>query len=291
MDYPEEMKKKFENQGNLLNRILPAVKFYEGDTDNTFLPEDLFDEKTRKAHKAYVTLNTLLEDDKAEEQRFKEGKLQIPGLITPEGIRKILDVYEGFYQFCLENPINHNVRLCAMKRSNEINSPFIRSLTSTTKQSPEDIYKQGYGDKVNLALCTYMLHPGALAFDFEKLGDLYAKKQEREVLLMPGNQWTVRKVGQDKRYLGRDGMPAEVFEIDVTAPNFDMVLKDKSDISEDIVFDSKRLELVRNLYENINNNIGGQCPEIPNEYWEWKHAFQQKAYSLLKDIYLSYINQ
>ena len=29
---------------NLLNRILPAVQFYEGDTDNTFLPEDLFDD-------------------------------------------------------------------------------------------------------------------------------------------------------------------------------------------------------------------------------------------------------
>ncbi len=291
MEKAEGMKEKSNDYSILLKNILPAVQFYEGDPNNSFLSEEVFDEKTRKSTKAYVTLNTLLEDEKAEEQRFKEGKLQIPGLITPEGIRKILDVYKGFYQFCMQNPANYNAQLCAMKRCSEVKSPFIRALTSTTKQSPKEIYKQGYGDKVGLALCYYRLHPGALAFDYEKLGELYAKKQEREVLLMPGNQWHVRNVGQDERYLGKDGKPAEIYEIDVVAPNFDKILQVKNDFEEEDLYNPKRLELVRNIYEEINKNIGGEFPKIPDEYWKWKQTFQQTVYSLLRDINLSYTDQ
>lgn len=291
-DYLEEEKKAAsKSQIELLERILPAVQFYEGDTNNSFLPEELFDEKTRKAPKADVTLNMLLDDDTAEKQRFLEGKLQTPGLITPEGVKKMLEIYEGFYQFCLQNPIDYNVNLCAMKRCSELDSPFIRSLTSTTKHSPGKIYKQGYGDKVGLALCYYKLHKGALAFDYEKLGELYAKKQEREVLLMPGNKWNIRHIGQDKKYCGRDGNPAEVFEIDVCAPDFSKIIKNESNGGEDIVFDSQRLDLVRNILQEMNNNIGGDFKNLPDEYWEWKHAFQQKAYSLLRNINLSYKNE
>lgn len=150
--------------------------------------------------------------------------------------------------------------------------------------TPGEIYALGYGNKVRLALCYYTLAPGALAFDYEKKGRLYTKKQEREVLLMPGNGMKIKKLGSDNRFPGKDGLPAEVFEIEVTAPDFDSILQDDGGC-EDIVFDPETLKMVRTVYEGINRNIGGEFPSVPDGYWEWKHAFRRTVYSALRDIY------
>lgn len=269
---------------SLLAEILPAVRFYEGAAGNSFLPEGTFDEETRNAPKAYITINTLLGDDTTEKSRFMEGKRQVSGLITPEGIGKILELYKGFYRFCVRNPAASGLRLCAMKRCSEVEAPFIGALMSTTKMTPGEIYALGYGNKVGLALCYYTLAPGALAFDYEKMGGLYTKKQEREVLLMPGNGMKIKKLGSDSRFPGKDGLPAEVFEIEVTAPDFDIILQDDGGC-EDIVFDPGTLKIVRAVYEEINRNIGGEFPAVPDGYREWKHAFRRTVYSALRDIY------
>ena len=287
MDFKDEIK-------GLLNGLTPeifsAIQFYEGDTNNSFLPENMYTEETRKAPKAYVTLNTLLDTDAAEEQRFREGKRQIPELITVDGVKKILDLYGGFYDICLKNPIDINIKICAMKRCSELESPFVRTLTSTTKLSPDEIYSQGYGNKIGLALCHYKLHKGALAFDFEKLGDFYLKKKEREILLMPGNKWEIKKKGVDENYKGADEKPATIYEIDVYPPDFDMILEKNVISSKEIIYDPKILKMVENTYKEVNKNIGGTFPKIPPEYWEWKHAFQQKVYELLRERKISYKN-
>ena len=112
----------------LTSMSLAAVLFYEGDVNNGFLPKESFDEETRKEPKAFVTLNTLLEGNNAEEQRFQDGKLQTPKLITREGIEKMLSLYGSLYRVSLHNPVDTNIKLCALKRCSELNSSFIRSL-------------------------------------------------------------------------------------------------------------------------------------------------------------------
>lgn len=291
------------NLKNLTPEAFSAFQFYEGDTNNNFLPSSLFDESTRKASKAYITINTVMQNNSTEEKIFKEGKKMLPELITPGGVEKLLELYKTIYSSSYEISTENVQKMYAFKRCSEMTEQCIKSLTSVTKLSPKEIYKQGYGNKVDLALCCYSLHKGALIFDFEKLGDLYKKKQEREVLLMIGNKTKVQSLGEDKNFLGIDGKPAKIFNIDVFGPNFDGLIKTNTinesiqlnenmksfhkDIkpkSYDSIFDENRLKIVRDLYYDINTNIGGIFPKIPQEYWEWKYDFQQIVYRMLKSI-------
>lgn len=282
---------RLQSLKNLTPKAFSAFKFYEGDTDNDFLPSNLFDEKTRKESKAYITINTLMQDNSTEEKIFKEGKKLLPELITPEGVKKLLELYKTIY--CFSNVIQDDTdqKLCAFKRCSELNGSCLNSFTSVTKLSPEEIYKQGYGNKVDLAVCYYRLQKGARIFDFEQLGDLYKKKKEREVLLMIGNEIKVKPLGIDQNYLGNDNKPAKVYEICVSAPKFDKLVVESSIFQEqkikNFIFNKTYLEIVRNVYKTINENIGDTFPSIPKEYWKWKYYFQQTVYRLLKNTFLS----
>ena len=87
-------KNRLTNLKNLTFESFSAFQFYEGDTDNHFLPSNLFDENTRKAEKAYITINTIMQDNSTVEKIFKEGKKLLPELIRPEGVRKLLELYK-----------------------------------------------------------------------------------------------------------------------------------------------------------------------------------------------------
>lgn len=280
------------NQGknnikNLTPEAFSALKFYEGDINNNYLPSNLFDEKTRKSSKAYITINTLMQDNSTEEKIFNEGKKLLPELITPEGIKKLLELYKNIYKSSYRISLDSNQIICAFKRNSEMNGSCIKSFTSATKLSPEEIYQQGYGDKEDLSLCYYKLKKGAKIFDFEQLGDLYKKKHEREILLMIGNEIIVKPLGIDNRFLGNDGKPAKVYEIDVFGPNFDKLIDENSNNQiqkiKDYIFNENNLEIVKNVFKSINENIDGKFPNISKKYWKWKYFFQQIVFKLLND--------
>ena len=72
--------------------IISAAKYYMGVPDGKYFKNGEFDESVVKAKKAYVTLNTLMGGETAEMDRFNEGKKQIPELLTPLGVKKMINL-------------------------------------------------------------------------------------------------------------------------------------------------------------------------------------------------------
>ena len=193
----------------VFKEMVSAAKYYMGVPDGKYFEVKDFAQSVVEAKKAYVTLNTIMGGDTAEMDRFKEGKKQIPELLTPLGVKKMLHLFTHLY--CLasgDSKISfETVRACRQSEVSEGES-IVGPLTSTTKLSVDEIMKLGYGNKNGLAICCYKFHDGAVALDMENLGKDYLKPEEREVLLMMGNKLSARCCGYDDRYLGKDDQPA-----------------------------------------------------------------------------------
>lgn len=258
-------------------QIISAAKYYMGVPDGKFIQTDLFEENAVKAKKAYVTLNTIMGGDTAEIDRFKEGKKQVPELITFLGVIKMVELYTLLYCFASgskEEILYETVRACRQSEICEGKS-IVEPLTSTTKLSVDEIMKLGYGNKNSLAICKYKFHRGAVVFDMEKLGKDYTKPNEREVLLLMGNKLISKCLGYSNKYLGRDGQPALMYEVDVYPPEF----KDEGDEEaelEKVLYNFDYIEEIRNFYEKLNKE--DEYPMVPACYAEWKKCFKKRVF-------------
>ena len=276
-----------DNAKSLTPKLISAAKYYYGVPDGKYFTTDYFDKDVIEAKKAYITLNTIIGNDSVEKEYFLEGKLQIPGLITSIGIKKSIELFSDLYLFGLCNSDDISTKeVHACKRASELKDNFIQALTSTTKLSIDEIFSQGYGDKVDLAICHYILHEGAIVFDMEKLKSDYLKPHEREVLLLIGNQISVTCLGDDKNHIGKDGNPGKKYLIDVYAPQFDRIIKPTKYDLESIVFDEEILKEEKRFFEELNSNIGGCFPQIPEKHFVWKDALKQLIYRDLQKITL-----
>ena len=262
--------------------IISAAKYYVGQPDELYFTSDEFDESVVKAKKAYITLNTLMGGETAEEDRFSEGKKQIPGLITEKGIKKMINLFTHLYLLGTGNtsiPFE-TVRACRQTEISEGVS-FVGPLTSTTKLSVEEIMNLGYGDKNGLAICRYKFYDGAVVFDMEELGVHYSKPEEREVLILTGNKLLSRCCGYDNNFAGKDGKPAMVYEIEVYPPEFFEINEIQEEL-EEIVYNPKTIAEVKKLFKELNEE--GEFPEITETYKEWKKAFQKLVHMELKKM-------
>lgn len=261
--------------------IISAAKYYMGVPDGKYFSAKDFDESVVKAKKAYVTLNTIMGGETAEMDRFNEGKKQIPELITPLGVEKMIHLFTHLYCFASgsKEPITYEtVRACRQSEVSEGDS-VVGPLTSTTKLSVDEIMKLGYGDKNGLAICRYKFHDGVVIFDMEKLGKDYLKSEEREVLLLMGNRLSAHCQGYDERYLGKDGKPALMYEIDVYSPKFEDLEESLQEL-KNVVFDVNTIKDVKKFYTSLNEEEN--FPNIPSCYKHWKESFQKMVFQELR---------
>lgn len=262
--------------------IISAAKYYMGVPDGKYFETSCIEENAVKAKKAYVTLNTIMGGDTAEMDRFNEGKKQTPELLTPYGVKKMVSLFTHLFCFASGNEETvtyETVRACRQTEVSEGES-IVGPLTSTTKLSIDEIMKLGYGNKNGLAICRYRFHDGAAIFDMEKLGKDYLKPEEREVLLLMGNKLVSTCVGYDDRYLGKDGQPALMYNIEVYPPKFAKCENQKE--LEKVVYNPDTIEEVRKFY--IELNAGGDFPEIPTCYKEWKEDFKKLVFEEISKL-------
>lgn len=262
--------------------MVSAAKYYMGVPDGKYFEVKDFAQSVVEAKKAYVTLNTIMGGDTAEMDRFKEGKKQIPELLTPLGVKKMLHLFTHLY--CLasgDSKISfETVRACRQSEVSEGES-IVGPLTSTTKLSVDEIMKLGYGNKNGLAICRYKFHDGAVALDMENLGKDYLKPEEREVLLMMGNKLSARCCGYDDRYLGKDDQPALMYQIDVYSPKFCDITESRQEL-KDVVYNEEIIGEIRRFYTALNEEKDFPC--VPACYPQWKDYFQKMVFQELRKI-------
>ena len=272
------------------DNIISAQRYYVGNPDGKFITKKDFDEETVKSGKAYETINTLLGDDTAELVRFLEGKKQTVGLISAVGLQKICELIEMLFIFACsgEKIMYETVRAC---RQNEIaETPegkfdVIPALKSTTKSSIEEIMKLGYGNKNKLAICRYHFH-NAVVLDMERFGKDYLKPEEKEVLILIGNKYKARCIGESDKYFGKDNKPALMYEIDVYPPDsFISKIDEPEETLKKFVFDSMKIAGVKEYYEKLNKNLGKSFPQEPEWYRTWKKAYKMYLFCELGKIY------
>lgn len=265
------------------NQIISAAKYYMGLPDGNYFKSGDFDESVVNAKKAYITLNTIMGGDTAEEDRFNEGKKQIPELLTPLGVKKMINLFTLLYCFASGNDEKSSfetVRACRQSEISEGES-IVGALTSTTKLSIDEIMNLGYGDKNGLAICKYKFHDGVAIFDMEKLGANYLKPEEREVLLLMGNKLVAHCCGYDNRYLGKDGQPALVYDIDVYHPEFEQAVETYQEL-ENVVYDTHTINEIKKFYKELNGE--DDFPKAPECYLKWKDYFKKLVFHELKNF-------
>lgn len=269
----------------VVEKIISAQKYYVGTPDGKFITLDDFDEATRNAPKAYITINTLLGNDTAERMRFNEGKKHTPGLITAKGIQKIIDMvvllFAASYDYDGKEINYTTARTC---RQTEISAGHgvMDVFWSTTKATADEIFAMGYGDKNYLAVCTFKFDDDAVVLDMSRFGKDYLKPEEKEVLILPGNEYDAECIGKSDKFIGKDGKPALVYEVVVHGPDeLSEYLDEDYEKCDEILFDEEMISRVRAFYEALNNNIGGEYPEEPAGYRRWKKAFKQCVYGNL----------
>lgn len=263
--------------------IISAAKYYMGVPDGKYFEAKDFPKSVVEAKKAYVTLNTLMGGETAEMDRFNEGKKQTPELLTPLGVKKMIHLFTHLYCFASGNNeavTYETVRAC---RQSEISrgESVVGPLTSTTKLSVDEIMRLGYGDKNGLAICRYKFHYGAVVLDMEELGKDYAKPEEREVLLLMGNKLFAHCKGYDNKYLGKDGQPALMYEIEVYSPEFADVMESWQKL-EEVVYDETSIKEIKQFYTALNE--GSSFPDVPKCYPKWKECFQKMVFQELKKL-------
>lgn len=270
------------NASNIVSQeIISAAKYYMGVPDGKYFTAKCFDESVVNAKKAYVTLNTIMGGETAEMDRFNEGKKQIPGLITPLGVEKMIHLFTHLYCFASgskEAITYETVRACRQSEVSEGES-VVGPLTSTTKLSIDEIMRLGYGDKNALAICRYKFHDGVAIFDMEKLDKDYLKPEEREVLLLMGNRLSAHCQGYDDWYLGRDGEPALIYEIDVYPPEFKDIEESGQELKS-VVYDENSIKEIKKFYTALNEDKN--FPDVPACYGKWKESFQKLVFQELK---------
>lgn len=260
--------------------MISAAKYYMGMPDGKYFEAKDFDESVVNAKKAYVTLNTIMGGETAERDRFNEGKKQTPELLTPLGVEKMIHLFTHLYCFASgsNSTIGETVRACRQSEISEGQS-VVNALTSTTKLTVDEIMKLGYGNKNGLAICRYKFHYGVVAFDMEKLGKDYLKPEEKEVLLMMGNTLVAHRQGYDERYVGKDGQPALMYEIDVYSPKFTDTAENWEKLRS-VVYDKRILDEVRKFYTALNEK--SSFPDVPACYPQWKEYFKKMVFYELK---------
>lgn len=262
---------------NINFNVVSAAQYYMGVPNGSFFTAADFDESVVKAKKAYITMNTIMGGDSSEMVRFSEGKKQIPGLLTPLGVKKMVSLFTYLYFFASESRKEihfETVRACRQSEISEGES-IVKALTSTTKLSVDEIMDLGYGNKNGLAICRYKFHKGAVVFDMEDLGNDYLKPEEREVLLLMGNKLISHCCGYDNRYLGKDGQPAMVYEVDVYPPIAMGECKSVAEL-ETAVYDEQTISQIQQFY--IALNTSKDFPEVPPCYRTWKENFQKLVF-------------
>jgi hypothetical protein len=275
--------------------IISAQKYYVGNPDGKFITLKDFDDATVNAGKAYETINTLMGNDNAELMRFDEGKKQTPGLISAVGLNRIADMLVLLFVFANdgEEITYDTVRACRQTEISETKDgeyDFIDALQSSTKATVQEIVDLGYGNKNKLAICKFHFHKGAVVLDMIRFGKDYLKPEEKEVLLLTGNKYKAKCLGYSDEFFGKDGKPALMYDVDVYEPDdFKTHIDVPLDEVKKFLFDPKMIEQVRDFYEKLNSNIGGEYPEEPESYREWKNAFKMYVYSQLDEVYKSSI--
>lgn len=275
----------------LSDDIISAQRYYVGNPDGMFITSKDFDEQTVKAGKAYVTINTLMGNDKAEFMRFSEGKKQTPGLISAIGLQKIADMLVLLFAFANdgEEITYDTVRTCRQTEITETKEgqyDFIDALQSSTKATAEEMMSLGYGNKNKLAICNFHFHPGSVVLDMARFGKYYLKPEEKEVLILTGNKYQAKCLGYSDEFRGKDGQPALTYDVDVYAPDpFYWNVHNSEEELKEIVFDSSMIAKVNAFFKALNDNIGKEYPAEPEGYREWKVAFKMYVYNELDKIY------
>lgn len=115
----------------------------------------------------------------------------------------------------------------------------------------------------------------------EKLGKDYLKPEEREVLLLMGNRLSAHCQGYDDRYIGKDGQPALMYEIDVNSPEFDDIVESRQEL-KNVVYDEKSIDEIKKFYTALNEE--SSFPNVPACYTQWKNYFQKMVFQELKKL-------
>ncbi len=254
--------------------VISAAKYYIGTPDGKYFEASHFEENVVRSKKAYVTFNTIMGGDTAEQDRFNEGKKQIPELLTPFGVKKMVSLFTHLFYFASKGIGNigyETVRACRQSEVSEGES-IVGPLTSTTKLSVDEIMKLGYGNKNGLAICRYKFHNGVVIFDMETLKGEYLKPEEREVLLLTGNKLVAHCYGYDKHYIGKDGQPALMYNVEVFPPEFKNSTENQGKL-EKIVYDASYIAEIRKFYEALNKDT--HFPNVPKCYEVWKRSFKE----------------
>ena len=281
----ENIDKMFEA---IMDKTISAQKYYVGNPDGKFITAEEFDEETANTVNASVTINTLLGDDAEERTALSERKKQVPGLISKIGIQKIVNLIVLLFAFAHDGKYVNYETLCVCTPSeiSETNGSLrlVQKIVSTTKDAAPKMMQVRNENQNELAICRCKFRQGVVVLDMQRFGENCSNPQE--VLILTGNRYSAKKVGNSTEIYSKDGKPAIIYEVEIYEPeDFSWYVELVQEQLKEIVFDDNMLAKVKSFFKELNSNIGGKYPEEPDSYKEWKDAFKMYVYNELKKIY------
>lgn len=96
-----------------------------------------------------------------------------------------------------------------------------------------------------------------------------------------GNKLVAHCLGYNDQYLGKDGQPALIYEVDVYPPDFTNIT-DEHETLEKVVYNKQFIKEIKEFYEALNAE--GDFPKAPECYTEWKEAFKKLVFLEIKKI-------
>lgn len=188
----------------LKRRIKDALRLYEGDTrvraENGQLCPRQWADPFRKDEKAYQTLNALLFPGISNERAriFKENRQLNP--VYVQRLEETLEVYcDIFRSMCWgreDRPEELVVRRVERMDSVEL---LKKGRTISFVSASKAPYSSSFSQKDGVALMEIHIKPDMPYVDFQKaLGEEYARRDEKEVLLPPFVEISMEKVEMNK---------------------------------------------------------------------------------------------
>ena len=211
-----------------------------------------------------------------------------PEIICWDGIMHLLYMYRNIFRAGMltdEKRQYRTIRLCSSEEV-IIGKSISKSFISTSESQIDKLLALGYGNCPNLAIIDFEIEPEAIVFQMNKLGQVYGKMEEQEILVLPGMQLEIMP-NPTHCYLttGIDGKRATTYLAKVKGPDFSKYMNVNYNELFSIVFDTQTLSIVREFYHQLNTSP--HLPQVPEVYDKWVRAYKLL---LMNHLYNTYIN-
>ena len=243
------------------------IRYYEGDVSGT----DPF----WSDPKAYLTINSLffpgIENEVA---RTDESKKLNPHFFDDD--ERTVDVCQTLFESGLKLSEDREIKVFRVERYRDYLQMKDRGSTVSFTSTSTAGFLKSYSDKRGIALLNITIEPNVPCINMAAVLDYYAKKEEQEILLLPGSIVEIKEKPVEEQYmdiLDMDGNPPKVMaDIKVKGISY-------PDLKEDSYsFDRESLYRV---YDRLNSHQRPDESDV-EDYLVYKKYILKKIYDILK---------